>query len=95
VLKARDEHTQASNSERSDGVLVIVDTATLRMTAQTFVNELVDVLYFCHSDVQLYRLTSVVEMASDKIDMKRTNHTSTECILKILLHLLYMKIHRI
>jgi len=95
VLKAREKHTQASNNESSDGVRDIVDTDTPRMTAQTFVNELVSVFYICHSDVRLCRLTSLVEMAADTIGMKRTNHSSTESILKMLLHLVYMKIHRI
>jgi len=78
VLKAREKHTQARNKERSGGVRGIVDTATPRMTAQSLVNELVSVLYPCHSDVQLYRPTSVVEMAAVAIDMIRTNHNSTE-----------------
>jgi len=95
VLKAREKHTQASNSESSDAVRDVVDTGTPRMTAQTLVNELVKVFYFCHSDVQLYRLTSVVEMAADTIDMKRTNRIFKESILKMLPHLVYMKIHRI
>jgi len=93
VLKATEKHTQARNSERSDGVRGIFDTGTPRMTAQILVNELVSVLYTCHSDVQLYRPTSVIEMATTTIDMIRTNHSPTENILKILLHLGYLKEH--
>jgi len=51
VLKTREEHTQAGNIERSDGARDNVDNDTPRMTSQTFVNELVSVLYPCHSDV--------------------------------------------
>jgi len=93
VLNAREKHTQARNSERSDGARGIVDTDTPRMTAQKFVNELVSVLYTCHSDVQLYRPTSVVEMAAIKIDMINTNHSSADSILKTLLHLGYLIEH--
>jgi len=93
VLKAREKHTQARNSERNDGVRGIVDTDTPRITAHMLVNELVSVLYPCHSDVQLYRPTSVVEMAAISIDMIRTNHSSTESILKMLLHLGYLTEH--
>jgi hypothetical protein len=53
VLKAKEKHTQARNNERSDGVRGIVDTDTPRMKTQAFVNELVSVLYPCHSDKQL------------------------------------------
>jgi len=87
VLKAREKHTHARNSERSDGVRGIVDTDTPRMTAQTLVNELHSVLYPCHFDMQLYWPTSVVEMAAITIDMIRTNHSSKDNILKRLLHL--------
>jgi len=93
VLKAREKHTQARYSERSDDARGIVDTDTPRMTAQRFVNELVSVLYPCHSDVQLYRPTTVVEMAVITIDIIRTNHSSTESILKMLLHLGYLTEH--
>jgi len=41
VLKAREKHTHALDSECSDGVLGIVDTDTDRMTASMLVNELV------------------------------------------------------
>jgi hypothetical protein len=57
------------------------------------VNELVSVLYPCYSDVQLYRPTSVVEMDAVTIDIIRTNHSSTESILKMLLHLGYLTKH--
>ena len=87
MLNARQKHTQQRNRERSDGARGIVDIDTHRMTAQTLVNELVSVLYTCHSDVQLYRPTSVIEMAANTIDMIRTNHSSTDSILKMLLHL--------
>ena len=87
VLKARQKHTQARNRERSDVARCIVDTDTPRMTAQILVNELVSVLYTCHSDVQLYRPTGVIEMAANTIDMIRTNHSSTDSILKMLLYL--------
>jgi hypothetical protein len=81
VLKAKEKHTQAKNGELSDGVRGIVDTYTPRMTAQTFFNELINVGYPCHSDVQLYRPTSVVEMAAITIDMIRINHSYTDSIL--------------
>jgi len=93
VLKDREKHTHAMNSERSDGFRGIVDTDTDRMTASMLVNELVSVLYPCHSDVQLYRPTSVVEMAAIKIAMIRTNHSSTKRILKMLLLLGYLIEH--
>jgi hypothetical protein len=93
VLNAKEKHTQARNNERSDGVRGIVDTDTPRMTAQMLVNELVSVLYPCHSDVQLYCPKSVVEMAANTMDMIRTIHSSTESILKILLHLGYLTEH--
>jgi hypothetical protein len=79
-MKAKEKHTPARKSERSYGVRGIVDTDTPRMTAQSLVNELV--LYLCHSDVQLYRPTSVVEMAEITIDMIRTINSSTESILR-------------
>ena len=78
VLKAREKHTQARNNESSDGAGDIVDTNTPRMTGHTLVNETDSVLYPCHSDVQLYRPTCVIEMAAITIDMIRTNHSSTE-----------------
>jgi len=93
VLKDKEKHTQAGNRERSDGVRGIVDTDTPRMTAQSFINELVSVLYSCKSDVKVYRPTSVVEMASNTIDKIRTNHSSTDSVLKILLHLGYLSEH--
>ena len=93
MLKATEKHTQARNSKRSDGARGIVDTDTARMTAQRFVNELVSVLYPCHSDVKLYRPTTVVEMAAITIDMIRTNHSSADSILKTLLHLGYLTEH--
>jgi len=87
VLKARGKHTQERNSERNKGARAIVDTGTPRMTAQMLVNELVSVLYPCQSDVQVYRPTSVVKMVSVTIDIIRSNHSSTESMLKMLLHL--------
>ena len=93
VQKATEKHTQAKNSERSKVAIGIVVTDTSRMTAQRLINELVSVLYLCHSDVQLYRPTSVVEMAAITIDMIRTNHSSTVSILKMLLHLGYLTEH--
>ena len=81
VQKAREKHTHARNSERSDGVRGIVDTDTPNITAQRLVSELDSVLYLCHSDVQLNRATSVVEMAAITIEMIRTIHSSTESIL--------------
>jgi hypothetical protein len=89
VLKEREKHTSSKNSELNDGVCGFVDTDTSRITAQTLVNDLVSVLYPCHSDVQLYRPTSLVEMATITIDMIRTNHSSTESILKVFLYLGY------
>ena len=41
VLKAKQEHTQARNSERSDGARGIVDTVNTKMTSLTLVKELV------------------------------------------------------
>jgi hypothetical protein len=93
MLNAREKQTQAKNSEHSKGARGIVDTGTPRMTAQTFVKELDSVLYPCHSDVQLYRATSVVEMPVITIDMIKTNHSSTDTILKIFLHLGYLREH--
>jgi hypothetical protein len=74
VLIAIEQHTQARNSERSDDARGIVDTDIPRMTAQTLVIELVSVLYTCHSDMQLYRPSIVIEIAAITIDMIRTNH---------------------
>ena len=91
MLKAREKHTHARNSERSDVARGIVYIDTPRMTAQRLVSELVSVLYPCHSDVQLYRPTSVAEMATVTIDIIRTNHSSIENILKMLLHLRFLK----
>jgi hypothetical protein len=82
MLKGREKHTQARKSVRIDGVRGIFETDTPRMTAQRLVNKLVSVLYTCHSGMQLYRTTSVVEMATVTIDMIRSNHTATESILK-------------
>jgi len=93
VLKATEKQTQVRNSESRDGALGIIDTDTPRMTAQMLLNELVSVLYRCHSDVQLYRPTSVVEMVANTIDMIRTNHSPTESILRMLLHLGYLTEH--
>ena len=93
VLKARQKHTQAKNRERSDGARGIVDTATPSRTAQTLVNALVSVLYTCHSDVQLYRPTSVIQMDNNTIDMIRTTHSSTDSILNMVLHLGYLTEH--
>jgi hypothetical protein len=87
VLKATEKDTKASKSECSEVARDIVDTNTPRMTAHTLVNELVSFLYPCHSDVGLYRPTSVVEMVAVTIDMIRTNHSSTESTLNVLLHL--------
>jgi hypothetical protein len=87
VLKAIEKHTQTRNKERSDGVCGIVEIATPRITAQRVVKEPVSVLYPCHFIVQLYRPTSVVEMAAITIDMIRIIHSSKESILNKLLHL--------
>ena len=87
VLKATAKQTQEINSERSDGVRGIVDTDIPRMTAKLLVNELLSVLYTCRSEAQLYRPTSVVEMATITIDMIRIIHSSTESIINKLLHL--------
>jgi len=95
VLKAIEKQTQARKSESNDGLGGIDHTVTPRMTVNKLVNELVSVLYLCHSDVQLYRPTSVVEMAAITIDMIRTNRSSTESILKMLLHLGYLTEHGI
>jgi len=81
VLKAREKQTQAKNSKRRDGARGIVDNATPRMTAQILVNELVSVLYPCHSEVQLYRPRIVVEIAANTIDIIRTTHSSKENFL--------------
>ena len=89
-MKQTEKHTQARNSERNDGVRGIVDTDTPRVIAQTLVNELVRVLYPCHSDVQLYHPTSVVEMFAIRIDMIRIIYSTTENILKMLLHLRFL-----
>jgi hypothetical protein len=89
VQRAREIHIQARKSERSDCVRVIVDTDNPRMTAQSLVNEFVRVLYPCHYDVQLYRPTSLVEVVAIKIDTIRTNHSFTDSILNMLLHLEY------
>ena len=89
-MKATEKHTQARNIERSDGVRGIVDTDTPRMTAKKLVNELVSIVYCCQYDVQLFRPTSVVEMATLTIDMIRTNYSCTESILKMLFHLGYL-----
>jgi hypothetical protein len=78
MLKATEKHTQARNSERSDGVRGIVDTDTPKMTAQTLVNELVSVLYPCHSDVRLYFPKRLVENIAKPIDMMRTTHISVD-----------------
>ena len=93
MLKTREKPTQAWNSERSDGARGIVDTDTPRMTAQKLVIELDSDLYPCQSDVQLYRTTSLVEMAVITIDKMRINHSSTEGILKMLLHFGYLIEH--
>jgi hypothetical protein len=93
VLKARKKQTQPRNSEPSDSARGIFDTDTPRMTAQTLVNELVSDLYPCHSDVQPYLPVSVVEMAAFTNDVIRNNHSSTESILKMLLHLGYLTKH--
>jgi hypothetical protein len=69
--KGRDKHAQARNSERNDGARGIVHIGTTRMTAQMLVNELVSVLYPYHSDVQLYRPTSVVDMATNTVELMR------------------------
>ena len=90
VLKAKEKQTQARNRERSDVVRGIVDTDTPRSIAQILVMELVSVLYPCHSDERLYRPKSVVEMAAITIAMISNIHSSTESILKMLLHLGYL-----
>ena len=93
VLKASEKHTQQKRSEHSDEESGILYTATPRMTAQTLINELVRVLYPCHSDFQLYRPTSVIVVDANTIDMNRTNHSSTDSILKMLFHLGYLTEH--
>ena len=93
MLKAREKHTQARNSERTEGARGIVDIETPRMIANKLINELVSVLNPCQSDVQLYRPTSVVEIATITIDMIRTILSSKESILKTLLHLGYLTEH--
>jgi hypothetical protein len=93
VFKAREKHTQARNRERIDGERGIVDNDTPRKTAKTLVNELVSVLYPCHSDVQLFRAITLVEMNAITIDMNRTSHISTKSIRRMLLHLGYFTEH--
>jgi hypothetical protein len=95
VLKATEEQTPARNSERNDGVRGIDHTDNPGMTANMLVNALVSVLYLCHYDVQLYRPTSVVEMAAITIDIIRTILSSAESFLKMLLHIGYLKEHGI
>jgi hypothetical protein len=90
VLKSTGKHTQATNSERSGVARVIVDTDTPRMTEETLVNERICILYLFHADVQLHRPKSVVEMAAVTIDMIRTNHSSTENVLKMFFPLEYL-----
>ena len=85
------KQTPGRNSERNVGLRGVDHTDTPGMTAHRLVNELVSVLYTCHSDVQLYRPTSVVEMVAITIDMIRTNHSSTESFLKMLLNIGYLK----
>ena len=86
VLKATEKQTKAIKRERRDLVCGIVDTDTPRMIAQALVTDFVTVFYRCHSDVQLYRPTSVVEIAAVTVDMTRTKHSSTENF-KMLPHL--------
>ena len=86
VLKTRAKQTQARNSELRDRVRATMDTDTHRMTANTLIYEIVIAFYACHSDMQLYRPTSVVEMGAITIDMIRNNHSSKERILKMVLH---------
>ena len=93
VLKSKEKHTQKRKSESSDGLRGIVDTDTPRITAQTLDNDLVSVLYLCHSDVQVSRQISVVEMATITIDMFTAILLSTESILKMLLQLGYLTEH--
>jgi hypothetical protein len=93
VLKATEKHTQERNSERSDGECGIFDTDTPRITAQMLINELVSVLYPCHSDVQLYRPRNILEISAAKIDMITTTHSFIESVLKMLLHLWYSTEH--
>ena len=95
MLKAKEEQTPARNSERNDGLCGVDHTDTPGMTANMLVNALVSVLYLCHYDVQLYRPTSVVEMAAITIDMIWTILSSTESFLKMLLHIRYLKEHGI
>jgi hypothetical protein len=51
VLKAREKRNQEIKIEPSDGALGIVDTGNPRITAKKLVNELLNVLYPCRSDV--------------------------------------------
>jgi hypothetical protein len=62
--EAREQHTQPNNSESIDGARGIFDTDNPRMTAQPLANQLVSVLYTCHSDVQMYRPTSVTQIST-------------------------------
>jgi len=93
VGKATEKQTQAKNRELNDGLRGIVDIDNPRMTAHMLVNELVTVLYLSHSNVKLYRPTSVVEIAAISIDVIRNNHSSTESFLIMLLHLGYLTEH--
>ena len=67
VMKATEKQPQARNSERSDDVRGIVDTDTPKITTKMLVNKLLSVLYPCQSDAQLYRPTSVLEIATKSI----------------------------
>jgi hypothetical protein len=89
-MEHRQKHTQTRIANVVTVRVALLTMTPLRIAAHTFVNELDSVLYPCHSDVQLYRPTSVVEMAAVTIDMIRTDHSSTDSILKMTLLLGYL-----
>ena len=95
MLKATEDQTPARNIERNDDLRGVDHTDSPGMTANRLVNELVIVLYLYHSDVQLYRPTSVVEMAAITIDIIRTILSFTESFLQMLLRIGYLKEHGI
>jgi hypothetical protein len=86
-LEHREKHTKMRNANVVTMRVALLTLTPLRITAHTFVNELDRVLYPCHSEVQLYRPTSVVEKAAVIIDMIRTGHSSTDGILNMMFHL--------
>ena len=74
MLKGREKQTQKWNNEVTESARGIVDTGTPRMRANTLVKEIVFFMYPCHSNVQLFPATSVVEIAEVTIDIIRNNH---------------------